>query len=102
MAHGKKFASDLELPPHEFTRGAEFPLNLCRLIDSLLQFCLLTPHCIQFLVHRLDAWLKASRRGGQALTHVPFAFRLALYAAPERALPDVQNSFGRYHHVRLT
>jgi hypothetical protein len=78
MAHGKNFAGDLKLAPDEFTRGAELPLNLGRLINSLLHLCLFTTHCIQFLLHRLDARREAFCRGGQISTHVPFVFRLPL------------------------
>src|SRR4029077_1265112 len=101
VAHGKNFAGDLKLAPDEFTRGAELPLNLGRLIDSLLQLCLFTSHCIQFLLHRLDARRKASCRDGQTLTRVPFAFRFPLQAVPERALPADQHSFCRCHHIHL-
>src|SRR3979490_612613 len=77
MAHGKDFAGDLELAPDEFTRGAELPLNLGRLIDSLLQLCLFKSHCIEFPLYRLNAHRNAGH-GGQTFTRVPFALRLPL------------------------
>src|SRR5258708_3198043 len=83
-----------KLPAGMFTGWAELPLNLGRPINSLLHLCLFTTHCIQFLLHRLDARREAFCRGGQTLTRVPFAFRLPLQAVHERALPDVQHSFG--------
>src|ERR1700730_14473900 len=101
MAHGENFAGDLVIAPDEFTWGAEVPLNLGRLINSLLQFGLFTSHSIQLLLHRLDTRRMASCRRGPGSTHVPFAFRLPLQAVPERSLPKVLHGFGRRHHVHL-
>src|SRR6266852_4643700 len=71
MAHGENFSGDLELAPDEFARGAEPPLHLGRLIDGLLQLCLFTAHCIQFLSDRMDVLRKLSSR-----CRLPTAFRL--------------------------
>src|SRR6266849_9917634 len=103
MAHGENFSGDLELAPDEFAWGAEPPLDLGRLIDGLLQLCLFTAHCSQFLLHRLNARHKASCLGGQTLTPFPFGCAPGLLhsAFPWHVSLDVQHSFGRCHHVHL-
>jgi hypothetical protein len=61
MAYGKHFAGDLKLAPDKFTGRAEFPLDLGRLVDSLLQFCVFTAYRFKLLSLRSSFFREGCR-----------------------------------------
>src|ERR1700731_2161538 len=104
MANRENFAGDFELATTELARGAEPSLDLGRLVDGLLQFCMLAAQAIELILQRPGAFRGAGCNGGrQVVTSVPFrrASRLPGRTIPRYLSRRVLGFCGWRDHVHL-
>src|ERR1700739_2906537 len=64
MAHRENFAGNLEISENQFAWCAKPPLNLRRLVNRLLQFCILAAHTIKLISQQPRAFRGIHCRSG--------------------------------------